>query len=32
MLEKNLEQMNLMKFYGMSTAYQAAIQQAKLYQ
>jgi len=26
MLEKNLEQMNLMKFYGMSTAYQAAIQ------
>ena len=25
MLEKNLEQMNLMKFYGMSTAYQAAI-------
>jgi len=26
MLEKNLEQMNLMKFYGMATAYQAAIQ------
>jgi len=26
MLEKNLEQMNLMKFYGMSSAYQAAIQ------
>ena len=26
MLEKNLEQMSLMKFYGMSTAYQAAIQ------
>jgi DNA replication protein DnaC len=26
MLEKNLEQMNLMKFYGMSTAYRAAIQ------
>lgn len=25
MLEKNLEQMNLMKFYGMSTAYHAAI-------
>ena len=26
MLEKNLEQMNLMKFYGMATAYQSAIQ------
>lgn len=26
MLEKNLEQMNLMKFYGMASAYQAAIQ------
>ncbi len=26
MLEKNLEQMNLMKFYGMATAYQAVIQ------
>jgi len=26
MLEKNLEQMNTMKFYGMATAYQAAIQ------
>ena len=26
MLEKNLEQMNLMKFFGMATAYQAAIQ------
>ncbi len=26
MLEKNLEQMNLLKFYGMATAYQAAIQ------
>ena len=26
MLEKNLEQMNLMKFYGMVAAYQAAIQ------
>lgn len=26
MLEKNLEQMNLMKFYGMATTYQAAIQ------
>ncbi len=25
MLVKNLEQMNLMKFYGMVTAYQAAI-------
>jgi DNA replication protein DnaC len=26
MLEKNLEQMNLMKFYGMATAYQSVIQ------
>ena len=26
MLEKNLEQMNLMKFFGMAIAYQAAIQ------
>jgi len=26
MLEKNLEQLNLMKFYGMASAYQAAIQ------
>jgi DNA replication protein DnaC len=26
MLEKNLEQMNLMKFYGMAAAYQSAIQ------
>jgi len=26
MLEKNLEQMNLMKFFGMATAYQTAIQ------
>ena len=26
MLEKNLEQMNLMKFYGMATAYQSIIQ------
>lgn len=26
MLEKNLEQMNLLKFYGMATAYQSAIQ------
>jgi len=26
MLEKNLEQMNTMKFFGMATAYQSAIQ------